>query len=214
MLHKRLLSIGCATAMVFGLAMIADQAAAQEKAAGAAAPQAKPTIAKLCTNCHQAVPGNLRGNFDNVSYKTQSIQIKIDDATEILRFDKNTLQLANIPTFADSPSESLYSLKRGKEIHIAFTEKDGVKFATLVSAKTAIKVAPEKLITTADMEKLVAMGPEKGKYLLVDARPAPRFMEGAIPTAVNIPFAAFDKMTEKLPKEKNALIIYYCAGVT
>ena len=214
MLHKRIMSICCATAMVFGLAMIADQAVAQEKAAGVAAPQAKPTIAKLCANCHQAEPGNLRGNFDSVSYKTQSIQIKIDDATEILRFDKNTLQLANIPTFADSPSESLYSLKRGKEIHIAFTEKEGVKFATLVSAKTTIKVAPEKLITTADMEKLVAMGPEKGKYLLVDARPAPRFMEGAIPTAVNIPFAAFDKMTEKLPKDKNALIIYYCAGVT
>ena len=108
----------------------------------------------------------------------------------------------------------MYSLKRGKEIHIAYTEKDGVKFATLVSAKTAIKVAPEKQMTTVDVEKLVAMGPEKGKYLLVDARPAPRFMEGSIPTAVNIPFAAFDKMTEKLPKDKNALIIYYCAGVT
>ena len=214
MLYKRLMSIGCAMAMVFGLAMTADQAAAQEKAAVAAAPQAKPTIAKLCTNCHQAEPGNLRGNFDSVAYKTQSIQIKIDDATEILRFDKNTLQIANIPPFADNPSEPLRSLKRGKEIHIAFTEKGGVKFATLVSAKTAIKVAPEKLIATADMEKLVAMGPEKGKYLLVDARPAPRFMEGAIPTAVNIPFAAFDKMTEKLPKDKNALIIYYCAGVT
>ena len=57
-------------------------------------------------------------------------------------------------------------------------------------------------------------GPEKGKYLLVDARPAPRFMEGAIPTAVNIPFVAFDKMVDKLPKDKSTLIIYYCGGVT
>jgi hypothetical protein len=208
------MSIGCATAMVFGLAMIADQSVAQEKAAAPAAPLAKPTIAKLCTNCHQPEPGNLRGKIDSVSYKSQSIKIKIDDVTEILKFDKEKLQLANIPVFAASPSESLYSLKRGKEIHIAYTEKDGVKFATLVSAKTAIKVAPEKQMTTVDVEKLVAMGPENGKYLLVDARPAPRFMEGSIPTAVNIPFAAFDKMTEKLPKDKNALIIYYCAGVT
>jgi hypothetical protein len=214
MLLKRLMSIGSATVMVFGLVMTFGQAVAQEKAAAPAAPQAKPTIAKLCTNCHQAEPGNLRGNFDSVAYKSQSIQIKIDDVTEILKFDKEKLQLVNIPPFADSPSESLYSLKRGKEIHIAYTEKDGVKFATLVSAKTSIKVAPEKLLTTADMEKLVAMGPEKGKYLLIDARPAPRFMEGSIPTAINIPFAAFDKMTEKLPKDKNALIIYYCAGVT
>jgi hypothetical protein len=193
------------------LFMSVGQSVAQEKAA---APQAKPTIAKLCTNCHQAEPGNLRGNFDSVAYKTQSIQLKIDDATEIVKFDKETLKLENVPSYADAPTESLRSLKRGKEIRIAYTEKDGVKFATLVSAKPAIKVAPEKQMTTADVEKLVAMGPEKGKYLLVDARPAPRFMEGSIPTAVNIPFAAFDKMTEKLPKDKNALIIYYCAGVT
>jgi hypothetical protein len=186
------------------------QSLAQEKAA----PPAKPTIAKLCTNCHQAEPGNLRGNFDSVAYKTQSIQIKIDDATEIVKFDKATLKLENVPAFADVPTESLRSLKRGKEIRIAFTEKDGVKIATLVSAKPAIKVAPEKQMTTADVEKLVAMGPEKGKYLLIDARPAPRFMEGTIPTAVNIPFAAFDKMTERLPKDKNALIVYFCAGVT
>jgi hypothetical protein len=214
MLHKRFMSIGFAMAMIFVMVMAVGQAVAQEKAAAPAAPQAKPTIAKLCTNCHQAEPGNLRGNFDGVAYKSQSIQIKIDDVTEILKFDKEKLQLVNIPPFADSPSESLYSLKRGKEIRIAYTEKDGVKFATLVSAKTAIKVSPEKQMTTAAVEKLVAMGPETGKYLLIDARPAPRFMEGSIPTAVNIPFAAFDKMTEKLPKDKNAQIIYYCAGVT
>jgi hypothetical protein len=214
MLLKRLMDIGSAMVMVFGLVITVGQASAQEKAAAPAAPQAKPTIAKICTNCHQAEPGTLRGNFDSVAYKSQSIQIKIDDVTEILKFDKEKLQLVNIPPFADSPSESLYSLKRGKEIRIAYIEKDGMKFATLVSGKTSIKVAPEKLMTTADMEKLVAMGPEKGKYLLIDARPAPRFMEGSIPTAINIPFAAFDKMTEKLPKDKNALIIYYCAGVT
>ena len=105
-------------------------------------------------------------------------------------------------------------MKRGKEVRIEYTEKDGKKFATLVSAKVPIKVRTEMLMNTADVEKLVAQGPEKGKYLLIDARPAPRFMEGAIPTAINIPFAAFDKMMEKLPKDKNALIIYYCAGMT
>jgi hypothetical protein len=192
------------------LFMSVGRSVAQEKAT---APQAKPTIAKLCTNCHKAEPGNLRGNFDSVAYKTKSIQVKIDEATEILIFD-DKLKIENIQAPADSPDQPLRALKRGKEVRIAYTEKDGVKFATLISAKTAIKVAPEKQITTADVEKLVAMGPEKGKYLLIDARPAPRFMEGSIPTAVNIPFAAFDKMTEKLPKDKNALIIYYCAGVT
>jgi hypothetical protein len=200
--------------MVFSLSMIAGQAVAQEKSAAVAAPQAKPTIAKICTNCHQAEPGSLRGNFDGVAYQNESIQMKIDDATEILRFDPKTLIVKNVRPDPDNPSEPLRAIKKGKEIRVEYSEKDGKKFATAVIAKPAIKVKAEMLMSTADVEKLVAQGPEKGKYLLVDARPAPRFMEGAMPTAINIPFPAFEKNIDKLPQDKNALIIYYCAGVT
>jgi len=208
MLVKRMIVV----ALVVLLA--SSTARAQEKAATPAAPQGKPAIAKICQNCHQPQAGSLRGNFESVAYKTQSIQLKIDDATEILKFDKETLKVVNVQPDPANPSEPLRVLKKGKEIRVEYTEKDGVKTATLLSAKPAIKVAPGKLMSTVDVEKLVAMGPEKGKYLLIDARPAPRFMEGAIPTAVNIPFPAFDKMVDKLPKDKGSLIVYYCAGAT
>ena len=198
-------------ATVTMISLFAGQAVAQEKAA---APPAKPTVAKVCGNCHQPQPGNLRGNFDSVAYKTRSIQIKIDDATEVLKFDPKTLQVKNVQPDPNNQSEPLRAIKKGKEIRVEYTEKNGKKFATLVSEKVPIKVRPEMLMSTADVEKLVAQGPEKGKYLLVDARPAPKFMEGAIPSAINIPFVAFDKMVDKLPKDKSALIIYYCGGVT
>jgi hypothetical protein len=214
MLLKRFSSITCAAVLTFGLTMTAGQAFAQEKAAAPATPQTKPTVAKICANCHQPEAASLRGNFDSVAYKTQSIQIKIDDAVEILRFDKNTLKVANVKPDPENPTESLREIKKGKEVRVEYTEKDGKKFATLVVAKPPIKVAPEKLVSTADVEKLVNLGPEKGKYLLIDARPAPRFMEGAIPTAINIPFPAFEKMAGKLPANKGALIVYYCAGMT
>jgi len=211
MLRKCISTFSFAAVLMIG--MFAVQAVAQEKAATPAAPQAKPTMAKICANCHQPQPGSLRGNFDSVAYKTQSIQVKIDEATEILRFD-DKLKIENVQAPVDSPDQPLRSLKKGKEVRIDYTEKDGKKFATLVSAKTPIKVAPEKMVKTEDVEKLVAQGPEKGKYMLIDARPLPRFQEGFIPTAVNIPFPAFDKMKDKLPADKAALIIYYCAGVT
>jgi hypothetical protein len=214
MLLKRFYSITCATALTIGLTMTAGQVSAQEKAAAPATPQARPTTAKICSNCHQPEAANLRGIFDGVAYKTQSIQIKIDDATEILRFDKNTLKVANVKPDPANPTEPLREIKKGKEVRVEYTEKDGKKFATLVVAKPPIKVAPEKLMTTADVEKLVALGPEKGKYVLIDARPAPKFMEAAIPTAINIPFPAFDKMAGKLPADKGVLIVYYCAGMT
>ena len=188
----------------------AGTATAQEKST---VPQAKPTVAKVCGNCHQPEPGTIRGNFDSVAYKTRSIQVKIDEATEILKFD-DKLQVANVQAPADSPDQPLYGIKKGKEVRIDYTEKDGKKFATAVIVKPAIKVAPEKMVKTEDVEKLVAQGPEKGKYLLIDARPLPRFQDGSIPTAINIPFAAFEKMKEKLPADKAALIVYYCAGAT
>lgn len=214
MLRKRFHRITCATALTIGLTMTAGQVFAQEKAAAPAAPQAKPTMAKICSNCHQPEAASLRGNFDGVAYKTQSIQIKIDEATEILQFDKNTLKVANVKPDPANPSEPLREIKKGKEVRVEYTEKDGKKFATLVVAKPPIKVAPEKLMSTAEVEKLVNLGPEKGKYLLIDARPAPKFMEGAIPTAINIPFPVFDKMAGKLPADKGALVVYYCAGMT
>ena len=69
-----------------------------------------------------------------------------------------------------------------------FVEKDGVKTATLISFKQPIKIAPEKLVDYAYVAKLVEQGPEKGKYTLIDSRPLPRFQEGAIPTAINLPY--------------------------
>jgi hypothetical protein len=209
---RKCISLSIATVLSSGI-LIAGQAVAQEKAAAPAAPQAKPTVAKVCANCHQPQPGTIRGNFDSVAYKTRSIQVKIDETTEILRFD-DTVQIANVQAPADSPNEPLRALKKGKEVRLDYTEKDGKKFATAVIVKPAIKVAPEKLAKTEDIEKLVAQGPEKGKYMLIDARPLPRFQEGGIPTAVNIPFPAFEKMKDKLPADKSMLIVYYCAGVT
>lgn len=214
--RKKIVHFALATLLAAGLPT--GHAGAEEKASATPspgqAPSEKPAIAKLCLNCHEAKPGALRGNFESVAYKTQTLQMKIDDITEIVKFDKATLKTLNIKAEPDQAEEPLRSLKKGKEILVEFTEKDGAKFATLISAKPPIKVAPEKLVNTEEVEKIVALGPEKGGYVLIDARPAPRFQEGAIPTAINIPFPAFDKMVDKLPKDKGARIVYYCAGFT
>jgi len=51
--------------------------------------------------------------------------------------------------------------------------------------------------------------------MLIDARPyKPKFVNGHIPLAVNIPDSQFDKMTDKLPTDKNTLLIFYCEGPT
>lgn len=182
-------------------------------AAEPATPPQKPTDAKICLNCHKPETGNLRGHWENVAMKSSTIQLKIDDRSEVVKFDPDDLKILN--TDPKEPLEkALRSIKKGHEVRIAFTEKDGVKTASQVSAKPAVKLAAEDKISLAEVEKLVAQGPEKGNYALFDSRPAPRFKEGAIPTAVSLPYPEFDKFTDRLPADKSKLVIFYCSGVT
>ncbi len=49
--------------------------------------------------------------------------------------------------------------------------------------------------------------------MLIDARPKKvKYDKGHIPMAVSIPDSQFDKMKDRLPQDKNTLLIYYCGG--
>jgi rhodanese-related sulfurtransferase len=158
----------------------------------------------------------LRGYLDNVTFKAKTIQVKIDDAIELIKFDEDEIKVVS-PEGKTGDGDFLKEnkVKKGHEIKLEYVEKAGVKTAVKLIAKPPVKIPAEMLMSTAEVEKLVAQGPEKGKYFLFDSRPLPRFQEGAIPTAVNLPFPAFDRLAERLlPKDRNALIIFYCAGPT
>ena len=56
--------------------------------------------------------------------------------------------------------------------------------------------------------------PMAENVMLIDARPyKPKYIQGHIPMAVSIPDSQFDKMTDKLPADKNSLLIFYCGGL-
>jgi rhodanese-related sulfurtransferase len=194
---------------LFALTVMTGQSATAEQVA----PQAKAANAKICLNCHKAEANNLRGHWESVAMKSSSIQLKIDDRSEVIRFDKAKLQVLNAAEKGDV-EKMLRSIKKGHEVRIEFAEKDGARFASVVSAKPAVKLAAEDKIALADMEKLVTLGPVKGNYTLIDSRPGPKFKEGAIPTAISLPYPEFDKFADRLPADKNSLVIFYCSGVT
>ncbi len=56
--------------------------------------------------------------------------------------------------------------------------------------------------------------PPKPGVAFIDSRPAARqYDPGHIPAAINIPDSQFDKLAaEKLPADKNILLIFYCGG--
>jgi hypothetical protein len=57
--------------------------------------------------------------------------------------------------------------------------------------------------------------PQPEGVMIIDSRPyMPKYANGHIPTAISIPDSKFDQMTDKLPEDKNTLLIFYCGGPT
>lgn len=56
--------------------------------------------------------------------------------------------------------------------------------------------------------------PMPDNVMIIDSRPyKPMYIKGHIPGAVSIPDTEFDQKTGLLPKDKNALLIFYCGGL-
>ncbi|GAM09324.1 thiosulfate sulfurtransferase GlpE [Geobacter sp. OR-1] len=169
---------------------------------------------KVCSTCHRVEAGTYRGYFENVSMKSLSLQVKVDEKSEIIKFDKGTIKVSN-PDVKDADVEKqLRGIKKNHEVKVVVELKNGALFAKAIVAKPPIKVDEAKLIKIDDVERLVALGPEKGNFTLIDSRPFPRYQDGFIPGAINLPYPAFDKNIDKLPADKNRLIVFYCAGIT
>lgn len=195
------------------LAFLGASLTVSETSAAEPPKPAKANIAKICTSCHKAEGNQFLGYFDNVAFKSKTIQIKVDEATQLFRFDEDEIKVVN-GEGKTGDGELLRKVAKGHEIKIEFTEQAGVKTALRLVEKPPVKLPQEMVISTPEMVKLVNLGPEKGNFSLFDSRPFPRFQEAAIPHAVSLPFPAFDKMAAKLlPADKNQLIIFYCGGL-
>lgn len=166
----------------------------------------KPTITKPCTQCHKAETGVVRGKKVSHSDKFKTLQIAVGKIVWVMKHNDRTKIIG---------AKDLGSIKKNKEIAVTFTGEESKETALNISVKQPYTVPQEKLASVEEIMKLVALGPKKGDYLLVDARPMPRYNEGHIPGAVAMPFAAFDRMHSTiLPKEEDRLIIFYCGGTT
>ncbi len=68
-------------------------------------------------------------------------------------------------------------------------------------------------LVDADFVKQHISIPMDESVMIIDARPfKPKYIKGHIPMAVSIPNTHFDKLIDKLPANKDALLIFYCEG--
>lgn len=133
--------------VVLSVMVAATNAAAQDKATP---PPMKAANAKICLNCHKAEEGSMFGSIESVAFKAHSVQLRIDDAVEIIKFDESTTKVVNGDKQVEA--ETLRTVKKGHEVRIAFTEKNGVRTDSVISIKPPVKISEGMLISTADRE--------------------------------------------------------------
>ena len=144
----------------------------------------------------------IKGKILGVSKKAKTITIQGSKGPVMVKFNDTT--------------KGMEFAKKGEAAIIKFDKDGDNKVATVIKQKLAklpkdvAEIQPEELV------KLVEMGPEKGNYMLVDARPEGPFKKGHIKTAHSIPVKKMkEKGKELMPMaNKDIQLIFYCGGVT
>ena len=170
---------------------------AQQQGATTAVQDAKPAVAK-----EKKDPFVFKGPVIGRSNKAKTISITVGKGsaakTMMVRFDDDT--------------EGLEYAKKGEAAIIRWEQRGEDKFATVIKPKLATLPEGVSEIKTDELYKMVQ---DHVPMILADARPAMRYNQGHLPGAVSIPVPLFQEQQESiLPKDKNALIVFYCGGYT
>lgn len=172
-----------------------------------------PNIMESCKVCHKEAPAqSVRGKIVSVSEAFKSFNVSVGPVVWIVKYD-GRLKVKEGQKF--SGPDTLKGIRKDQEILVTYTGDESHPLATQVAVKQPYKIPAEQQISLEELKKLVAVGPEKGGFTLVDSRPPAMYAEGHIPGAVALPYPKFSELAPKiLPSDRGSLLIFYCAGET
>jgi predicted sulfurtransferase len=144
----------------------------------------------------------LKGKIAGKSNKAKSISITVgkgDKAkTVMLKFDDTT--------------KGLEFARKGEAAIIKYEMKGKDKFATVIKPKLAKLPAGVTEIKTEELSELYENGAD---MVVIDSRPASRYAQAHLPSAISIPVPKLKKEKEAvLPANKEQLLVLYCGGPT
>lgn len=155
----------------------------------------------LLTGLSTSLPADtVKGRIKSLSNKANTIQLEIKKKPSVVvRFDADTviegaagIDDLNPPDLIEVEFEPGQPASRIKKI--VFGLAPGVE---------------------VDIHGLLAvLQGQRGPYLLGDARPKKRYLEGHIPSAKSTPAVKPEALLAKLPPDKDQLLVFYCGGPT
>ena len=164
-------------------------------------------MAKLCLGCHEPQPGLMMGLADNISTKAQILQINLETHKDHVKFNNST-KLVNLHSINEIRNHL------GAGFSITYQEIGGEKFATEIHRFDIATTLKNEDKVDKGVVKRLRVNP---KGYIIDVRPPIDFVTGHIPKAIMMPATEFDRFKEKLPSNKDSLIVLYgdnnCFGI-
>ncbi len=166
---------------------------------------AKETMTPICAECHTGDSETLWGTLVPGSQSDTSAKVLAGKDVWEVHYD-NKSKLKKMATVKDLADE--------KAVRVRFRPgTEGWVYAEEISSKSNYKFKnPDDIITINEVAELLKKSPEEGNYLIVDARGYDNYIEGHLPNAVLIPHYRFQAFKDRMPKDKNTLIVAYCRG--
>lgn len=168
---------------------------------------AENLVAPNCKGCHQQDGKTIWGAVAPGSQSEGGLAVAVGNETWQVRYDANT-ELESFTSARQLPDDTAVAV-------VFRAEGKGRAYAEEISYKPSYNFHDlDNVITMAEVAKLLEKSPEAGNYMIVDARGYDNFIEGHLPNAVLIPYYELADYKDRLPVDKNTLIVAYCRGFT
>jgi len=151
----------------------------------------------------------IKGKVKGVVKKTKTVSIDVkDQGTVVVKVDDQT-QFVN--------ARNLRAIDPADLVRVVFEPVQGGNRASVIEKVVAKLPDGVGEIGTEELKSLLDAG---AAFTLIDARPTSKYDMGHIPGAVSIPLAKLEKADAEgrvealLGADKEALLVFYCGGIT
>jgi hypothetical protein len=160
-------------------------------------------VASNCTGCHTSENGEIWGMIKPGSQTDSGFAVTINNTTYTVRYDKQT----DLKKFF-----SAKQLRDDKSVKVVPRSTDGNTItAASISYKGNISfMQPEMVMELDELGNLLKQDPKEANYVLFDVRGYGDYIDGHLPGAVSLPYYRMIQFKDRLPKDKDTLIVTYC----
>jgi hypothetical protein len=146
---------------------------------------------------------SITGILQAISQKAGMLQVRNGKDTIILKYNEDTILLG---------AESIGELTTPSAWTIEFREGGDIPLAISIEPPQRDPSLSEKEIDAVALSLLLPTPPERSRFTLVDSRSVSAYENSHIKGAISIYYGDFARNLDKLPPDKDQLIVFYCDG--